>query len=763
MAMRDLLYFNPDPEVPDADLLGIGDLIYSDGSTQYVNDLELTAGLPGLPPGVSPQGAGMAPSARGEPMGPPMPPIELEGADGPVQLDPNTGNLSPLTRGLNALGNTLAGAPGADSSQPGLGNMLGDAVSSLGRSLTPASAAPEPEPAPQQGPPPVTLQGPQGPVTMDATGNMTPGGGGVPVEQLQQQMGGMIPVQREGALPADVAARQAQEMGAMNAQTLAATEQARAEEARLYNELVLKQMAANEAERVSREQELADNQARAERLRAEVQRTNELGLDRTVNGSMGEVSGTLGIIGAMLMGAAGNQAGFRMLEGQVDRHVNEQVNRKDTALRMLANELGSTQQAIAAGKAALYKVAADKTELLAAKTKSDVFAAQTPAVIQALRQKQLEEMQKFEQLSLGKTIEKAPLPPKPPSEEMLNKYGQLRRDRDAGINIGQRVEQQLGLIWEPGQGGQPGRYRNKDEVLAKGIQGIGNLEQWLPDAVYSTMGGVTAEGYQVRGAAEAMAYATIRQLQPVGPISNADIKAAVKAGALDTEQGMLMALERIRTGAEEARQHDAAQFGPDVVREYDRRFQQSGGGAPGIAPAASRPATIEEMRSGAAAARAGAQPQATAPVELEQPQQRMAALNESLATIGQEKQIPPEGIAILMAQAGHETADGARMPTNNFFGMKSSGRNRAGGAGSANLETTEGQGAGARRVRQDFATFESPAASATDMVSLLERKYPRAYEALLAGDVDAYVAALADGGYFTGNEDQYRSALLRRL
>jgi len=772
MAMRDLLYFNPDPDVQDSDLLGIGDLIYSDGSTQYIpgNDPELIAGLPPPPPGVSPQGAvGMGPPAPQPDMGPPLPPpqmpepVVLDSAQGPVQMD-MTGNLSPITRGLNALGNTLAGAPGADSSQPGLGNMLGDAASSFATTMGGGMAPQEQAQAAPQGPPPVTIQSEQGPLTIDPTGNIQLGGGGVPVEQLKQQMGGgMVPVQREGALPPDVAARQMSEMQGMNAQTLAATEQARRDESRIYGELVLKQLAANEAERVKREQDLADQQARAERLQQDYQRQNDVQLDQSVRGAMGDVSGTFGIIGAMLQGAAGNDQGWRWLQSNVNNFVNDQVRRKDTALSMLAQQYGSTQQAIAAGKASLYKVSADRLELLAQKAKGDVYEAQTPAVLQQLRQKQMEETQKFEQLSLGKTLEKAPLPPKPPTPEQMVEYGKLRRDRDSGLNIGQRVEQQLGLIWEPGRNGQPGRYRNKDDVLSKGIQGIGNLEQWLPDAVYSTMGGLTAEGYQVRGAAEAMAYATIRQMQPVGPISNADIQAAVRAGALNTEPGMIAALERIRMGAEEQQQSDAAQFGPDVVAEYERRRLASGGVPLGQAPAASRPATLEEMRSTSAQLRGGAQPQAQNAVSPDDPAERSGLLQESLVQLGQQQHIPPEGIAILMAQAGHETADFTRMPANNYFGMKSSGRNRAGGAGSANLETTEGEGASAQRVRQDFATFPTPAAAATDMISLLQRRYPRALEALQMGDVDAYVAALKDGGYFTGNEDQYRTALLRRL
>lgn len=783
MGARDLLYFNPDPEIPDADLLGIGDLIYSDGSTQYVNDPELVAGLPGLPPGMNPQGSvGMGPPApdamSAQPMGPPaMPePILIDSPQGPVQMD-MAGNLRPMEGVQDPQTGELLDPGQTSNFLPALGGEIANAAKGYPQPIGQAwGQQMGGSPSPTQGPPPVTIQSERGPVTIDPTGNIQQGAGGVPLEQLQQQMqsggmgaaGGMVPVQREGALPTDVYQRQAGELGAMNAQTLAATEQARRDEARLYNELALQQMAANEAERVKREQELADNQARSERLRAEMQAINDVQIEQDIISARGPVGGFLGVIGAVLMGAAGNDAGFRMLDRQVDRYTQDQVRIKGTKLNMLAEQLGSTNQAIAAGKAALYKVGADRLELLAQKVKGDVYEAQSPAIIQSLRQKQLEQMQAFERDSLGKTLEKTPLPPKPPSPEMLQKYGELRRERAGNESITQRMDQTLGLIWEPGRDGQPGRYRNREEVLAKGIQGTGNLEQLIPDIVYATGGGVTAEGRQVRGAAEAMAFAQLRAVQPTGPISNSDIERAVKMGALDTEEGLLLGLERMHQAAEQQLTHDAAQFGPDVVGEYERRRRASGGQPLGQMPAASRPATLEEKRQGAAAARGGGQPQASAPpgaggdAMAVEPAERMAMIQGDLQTLAGD-QLPPEGIAILVAQAAHETADGARLPRNNFFGHKASARAAAAGRGSANLETTEGEGAAAQRVRQNFATFNSSTESAADHLSLLQRNYPRAWEALLRGDADGYVAALKDGGYFTGNEDAYRSALLRRL
>jgi hypothetical protein len=626
--MPDLLYFMPDPEIPDADLLGYGDLVLSDGTTRYLSgDPELVAGLPPPPTGVQPRGSlGMGPPAPPPAMGPP--PVVIQNDDGqPYTIDP-TGNIQPGANGvpLEQLQQQMQGvqdpqtgellSPGMPSEfsqnlggvARGLVGEIGNAAQGypqpfgqswreqMGGQQSPA-AAPSPAasaheaPAPMGGAPFTGAQQPE--PLMGADGR---------AYQIDMT-GNFVPVERQGALPQDVAQRQAQQMGAQNAATLAATEQARRDESRMMNELTLQQMAQLEAQRAEQERAVAEEQAKVQRWQEEQQQLADMEIETDLISARGPVGGVLAAIGAALMGAAGNDTGFRMIENQIDRHVRAQVQRRDTKLNLLAQQIGSSQQAIKMGKAALYDAAAKKAELLAQKTKSDVFEAQTPAVIEQLRQKQLENMQAAEKDSLGKLIERVAQPPKPPSDAALQKYGELRRDRDASIGMAQRIEQQIGLMWSPGKNGQPGHYANADEVRKKGIQGVGNLEQWLPDFVYSTMGGTTAEGYQVRGAAEALAYATIRQMQPTGPISNADIKAAVKANALDTEEGLIRAVERIRTSNEAAEAHDSAQFGADVVTEYNRRFQASGGQLQTAAPAASRPATVEEMRGASSALR----------------------------------------------------------------------------------------------------------------------------------------------------------------
>lgn len=766
--MRDLLYFQPDPQIPDADMLGYGDLVYSDGTTEYLSgDPEMAMGLPSAPPGVQPQGSlNMGPPAppQQQPQAapPPMQVVDL-GEGKQVQMD-QTGNLRPM-EGVQDPNTGELLDPGQPSNfLPGIAGEIGNAAQGYPQPLGQAwegerGGGASPAAAPMGQPPAGGGGAPGAPqsqvidlgggkvVQMDQTGNLTPA------------QPGMLPVSRTGALPQDMAQRQLGDMQAQQQATLGATQQGRADEVRLYNELTLKQMAANEAERVKREQDLADQQSRVERWQQEQQAVLDQGIETDLVSAKGPIGAALAVIGAALLGGAGNDTGLRMIESSIDRHVRNQVQRRDTKLGILSQQIGSSMQAIALGKAALYKVAADKTQLLAEKTQNDVYEAKSPAIIETLKQKSLEQFQEAERLSIGKTLEKTPLPPKPPSAEMLQKYGELRRERAGNESMLQRVDQQLGLIWAPGQNGQPGHYANVEEVRKRGIQGVGELEQWIPDFVYSTAGKAAAEGYQIRGAKQALAYAVVRQMQPTGPITDVDRKVGEIAATLDTEDGMLSALSRLRVGEEQQKAFDVQQFGPDVVGEFDRR----GGGAQAPAqPTPTRPATLEEKRGQASSLRGGGQPQAAAAgaqgdaMAVSAPE-RMAMISEDLQTLAG-NELPPGGLAILVAQAAHETGDGARLPRNNFFGHKASG-----GRASVDLETTEGEGADEKRVRQKFATYNSSTESAADHISLLKRKYPRAWEALEVEDPDAFVAALKDGGYFTANEAKYRAAILRRL
>jgi flagellum-specific peptidoglycan hydrolase FlgJ len=762
-------FFEPLAGMPDSDLLGYGDLVYDDGTRQFLN------GEPDIASQYEIKSA--APPAMGPPSSGAQQPPPLVGADGQAyQVDmlgeqPGLKPAGGVTGALNSLGNMVSGGIDSGQPSPGLGDMLGSAAQGIGRLGSGAMAAPQaPQAQPGQPPPaPEPLQGADGrmyePDIFDPQNPLKPAGQSQ-AAQAATQGPGFQPFERTGALPPDVAARQQSEMAGMNAQSMQALEQSRSEEARIRNEATLKAMGENDARKLAAEQDVKDQQQKLDRLDVERKQLADMEIDRSLSGSIGLGGGILAIFGSALLASTGSDAGQRMIENSIDRHVRQQVNQRDTKLNRLAEQVGSTRQAIAMGKAEIYKALADKGELAVQKVGNDVFEAQSPQVIQAARAAQQKYTQEWEKESLGKVTERVPVAPKPPSPEALQKYGELRRERAGTEGITGRMEQTLGLLWAPGKDGQPGHYTNRDEVLKRGIQGTGNLEQLIPDIIYATGGGMTAEGRQVRGASEAMAFAQLRAVQPTGPISNSDIERAVKMGALDTEEGLLLGLERMRNSNAEQLTHDAAQFGPDVVGEYERRRQQSGGmGAPAT-PSASRPATPAEMRGQAqrmrgaqtGAAQPGAQPQGAAiPAE---PEQRMAQVAEDLMVLGGEKNLPPRALDILIAQAAHESGNGDSQGAahGNMFGHKATG-----GRKGFDANTTEGEGSGARRMKQTFVDYPNIASSVADQLSLLERKYPRAWEALLAEDESAYVAALKDGGFFTGNETQYLQAIQRRL
>ncbi len=111
---------------------------------------------------------------------------------------------------------------------------------------------------------------------------------------------------------------------------------------------------------------------------------------------------------------------------------------------------------------------------------------------------------------------------------------------------------------------------------------------------------------------------------------------------------------------------------------------------------------------------------------------------------------------LLWAQWALETARGQAMYGNNFAGIKA-GQHGPG----AVFSTTEGHGAGQRRIRDRFRTYGTPEEGARDYVALLARRYPSAFEALRQGDLDAFSAGLHRGRYFTAHPDTYRSGLER--
>jgi flagellum-specific peptidoglycan hydrolase FlgJ len=752
------IFFDADPEIPDAELLGYGDLIFDDGSSRFINgDPEVVSMVPPLPKLDTSMGPPSPPPQYGAPVNDV---VDTPRGQAYVNID---GSMMPAGDAVGDLGRQN---PEAVDYLRGLN---ADAEHSRVQGMVKGSHA---DPAAATGPEDLTalfdrppqapqvsrkaeaedrkniIQTPQGPVHVNIDGTMTP-------------------VSREGALPADVAARQANDLLSAQNATLDAAEQARRQEAQIVRDAALKRMGELQAEKDARQKEIDEQQARVSRWQDEQQQTMHAKIDADLISAQGPIGAMFSVIGAALLGAAGSDAGLRMIDKTIDRHVQQQMDRRDTALAILGKQIGSSQQAIAAGKEALYKIAADRAEQLQALTKADVFAAHSPEIIAGLRQKQLEERQKQEQLSLGKTLEKAPQPvmPKPIQVE---KYGEAAAAQATAQKDALRALQAVGGRYNP----ETGRIENKAEILKNGIPGVGTLDTFmhqlgklpvvgaLPQAADTAA--TSKEGLAVRAALESLVNAEAIRANPGRAPTDADRDSARIALGMTTEEGTLYAIERALNAQPQSKATNVATYGQDAAAVYDQRMRQQGqsngplqpfGDAQPLTPGNAR----EQVKGARAPKSQDAIPETSQAEPTETPEQKMAAVTGELQSIAG-RELPPEGLAILAAQAGHESADGASMPGFNAFGHKATK-----GKKSAEFMTTEGEGKYAVRVKQNFAQYDSPSEAVADHVSLLQRKYPDAWKALQEGDVAAYVAALKDGKYFTGNETDYLRALQRRL
>jgi hypothetical protein len=84
-------------------------------------------------------------------------------------------------------------------------------------------------------------------------------------------------------------------------------------------------------------------------------------------------------------------------------------------------------------------------------------------------------------------------------------------------------------------------------------------------------------------------------MQPVGIISDMDRKVGELASTMDTEEGLIHTLERLRNGEQQQQMNDAAQYTPQVVAEYERQYRSSGGQQPGN-PGTARPAALQDLQ-----------------------------------------------------------------------------------------------------------------------------------------------------------------------
>lgn len=98
----------------------------------------------------------------------------------------------------------------------------------------------------------------------------------------------------------------------------------------------------------------------------------------------------------------------------------------------------------------------------------------------------------------------------------------------------------------------------------------------------------------------------------------------------------------------------------------------------------------------------------------------------------------------MMAVARLETADGAKtikgpnkQDSNNLFNIKDNS-----GQGFRAVDKAEGS-------NDAYRVYGNRQESINDFLSLLERRYPKAYEALQKGDAQAFATGMKEGGYAT--------------
>jgi hypothetical protein len=172
---------------------------------------------------------------------------------------------------------------------------------------------------------------------------------------------------------------------------------------------VLRQSALQEAMRLTvqrEEQQRLQREAeeKRQRLLAERRRVNDAEIDTTFaqGDSFRQV---LAVLGSALLGAIGSDAGLRMIESNIDRHVRKEMQIRGSKLQALAEEIGSEEQVVAGAKAKIY----DLLDREAKNNQKNLDAAgienQTPAVLAQLKKQMLAEEQGFERESLGKKTE----------------------------------------------------------------------------------------------------------------------------------------------------------------------------------------------------------------------------------------------------------------------------------------------------------------------------------------------------------------------
>lgn len=218
------------------------------------------------------------------------------------------------------------------------------------------------------------------------------------------QAAGYRPAQRSGHLDPEVAARQTEQRGASNTEMVDATQQARAAEAETLRTAALQEAMRLTVQREEQQRLQREAEAKRQRLLDERRKVNDAEIDTSFAQGDG-FRQVMAVMGAALLGAVGSDAGLRMIESNIDRHVRKEMQVRGSKLQALAEEIGSEEQVVSAAKARIYELMEKQAGVTQKTLRAAEIENNTPAIVAELKRRQLESDQAFERESLGKTTE----------------------------------------------------------------------------------------------------------------------------------------------------------------------------------------------------------------------------------------------------------------------------------------------------------------------------------------------------------------------
>lgn len=745
--MPKIVGFDPDPNIPDALVLGTGDLLVEldDGRVEarpIVEDIELASmGLD-------------ADYNRPKVLSRPTPT--------PMQETPQQQPQRP-TYGLPPPDEQTFAWMQDRSSE----HLADQAEKEAYRNMPSGSHEAPPEPV---NPIDLPLPQPTAPAPQAAT-QQAPATGGLGQymeSQGAKQQGGMVPVQRTGALPPGVMASQLGQMRQQQLDEQGALETSRKRIAQsgmqsAQDELQLAQQ--NKADNYNLWKEQEEKQLRLEEERQQVA---DMHLERDLRSAAGGVGSVFHIIGAALLGAVGSDAGLKAIDRSISRHVTAQLQRRNSKLAAIRDRLGSTAQAVAAAKSAYYAESANVIKAMGKLQQWEQYGETTNVLLEEMESRHLEQEQKFVREGLGKTTEKL-VSPGAANPQAVQKFGKEYRAQEQSMRAVKNVMDSVGAVWDPVKK----EIVNREEVLREGFEGAGSgLTKLVPDSVAKWYYDVTdsKQGQQVLGAKKVIAYALARQMDPGGRLSDKDIELFMSAANMDTEEGYLTALENLLRSEGQDRASIMAQYGTPAVQQFfNERARRTGDGQDwralqNISPGGARRATLEDrnIQSGAPAQEAGR----GSPLGDDLPTRRPSQPGEEMPAqrtpvdIGEvqsalESQVGAEAARVLAAQISHETGKG------NTFGYNLGGIKARDGEPYQLLMTREVINGEEKQVREPFASFDSLESGVDAYLVLLQRRYPEAIAAAERGDTRGFVRELKKKGYFTADENEYYNAFMR--